>query len=87
MVKRQKRLEKSVVSLKKQIENHFDKLECDIKENDAIFAGYHIKEIEKNLIDELEYKINLLGNVDKGLLDGYRKRFLRKLLKRGEMKM
>lgn len=74
MVKRAKRLEKSIGSLKKQIEEHFGKLEEDIKEKDEILAGYHVKEIEKSLIDDLEYKMNLLGKEDKILIKKYKKR-------------
>jgi hypothetical protein len=74
MVKRDKRLGKSVESLKRQIDLHFTKLENDINEKNDILARYHIKEIEKNLLDSLEYRMNLLGKIDKALLEKYRKR-------------
>ena len=44
-----------------QIENHFKKLDKEIIEEDDITARYHIKEIDKSIIDALEYKIGLLG--------------------------
>jgi len=74
MVKRTKRIERSLESLKKQIEIHLDKLEKDIKEKNEILARYHIKEIEKSLLDDLEYRMGLLGKIDKNPLEKYRKR-------------
>jgi len=61
MVKRSKRLEKGIESLKKEIGEHFDKLEKDISEGDEILVKYHAKEIDKSLIVALERKINLVG--------------------------
>ena len=61
MVKRSKRLERGIESLKKEIEEHFGKLDKDIIEKDEILARYHIKEIDKSLINMLENKIDLLG--------------------------
>ena len=61
MAKRSKRLEKGIESLKKEIEEHFEKLETNIEEKDDILARYHIKEIDKSLITALEHKISLLG--------------------------
>ena len=60
MVKRNKRLKKGIESLKKEIEEHFEKLKKDIIENNKERAEYHYKEIDKSLIDALENKINLL---------------------------
>ena len=60
MVKRSKKLGKGIESLKKEIEEHFDKLDKDLIEDDEILAKYHIKEIDKSLITALEHKINLL---------------------------
>ena len=62
MVKRSKRLEKGIESLKKEIEEHFTKLDKDIIKEDVILAEYHVKEIDKSLITALERKINLLGD-------------------------
>ncbi len=61
MAKRSVRLEKGIESIKEEIKSHFDKLDKEIKDEDEIMARYHIKEIDKSLIDALEYKINLLG--------------------------
>lgn len=61
MVKRTKRLLKAVESLKEEIEEHFKKLESDIKEKNRELTEYHIKEIDCSLINALEDKINLLG--------------------------
>ncbi len=74
MPKREKRLKKSVESLKKQIEEHFKKLEEDIQKNDEEVARYHIKEIDKSLIYDLEYRMSLLGKIDSAILEKYRKR-------------
>ncbi|MBS3098845.1 hypothetical protein J4462_01385 [Candidatus Pacearchaeota archaeon] len=74
MAKREKRLRKSIESIKKQIEEHFKKLEEDIAEGNDVVAGYHIKEIDKSLIDDLEYRMELLGKVDKNVLERYRRR-------------
>mgnify|MGYP001581610952 CR=1 FL=1 len=61
MTKRSKRLEKGVDSLKRQIENHFNKVEEDIKDNEIYIGRYHIKEIEKSLLFTLERKISIIG--------------------------
>jgi hypothetical protein len=74
MVKREKRLRKSIVSIKKQIEEHFGKLEKEVENKDWTFARYHLKEIDKSLIDDLEYRMKLLGVVDKDLLERYRRK-------------
>ncbi|MBI2449140.1 hypothetical protein HYV49_02480 [Candidatus Pacearchaeota archaeon] len=60
MAKRSHRLEKGIESLKKEIEEHFLKIELDIKENKIDRGRYHIKEIDKSLINALEKKMNLL---------------------------
>lgn len=62
MRKRAKKLKIAIESYKEEIEKHFEKLEKDISEKNDILARYHIKEIDKSLIDALEKKINLLGN-------------------------
>ena len=61
MVKRVKKIEKGIESLRKEIEEHFIKLEEDIRENRIERGRYHIKEIDKSLITALKYKISLLG--------------------------
>lgn len=61
MVKRTKRLEKGIESIKKEIEEHFLKLGEDITKKNKYLAEYHSKEIENNLIDAIEYKIGILG--------------------------
>ena len=43
MAKRTKRTKKGVESLKKEIEEHFLKIEKDIKENEIERARYHTK--------------------------------------------
>jgi hypothetical protein len=61
MAKRIKRAQKSIESLKERIEEHFKKIEADIKENNLDRGRYHIKEIDKSLLTALELKINILG--------------------------
>ena len=46
MVKRTKRLEKGIESIKEEIEEHFLKLSEDIINKNKYLAGYHTKEIE-----------------------------------------
>lgn len=74
MAKRSKRVEKGIESLKKQIEEHFAKLEKNMNENEVISVRYYIKEIDKSLITTLEYKISLLGvsAEHSGLIKRYR---------------
>ncbi len=76
MVKRAKRLEKGIESLKKEIEKHFSKIEKDIQENKIERGRYHIKEIDKSLLKALEIKIEILGIEDKSL-EIYKKRLNR----------
>ena len=73
MVKRAKRLEKGIESLKKEIEDHFFKIEKDIKENRVERGRYHIKEIDKILLKALEIKMEILGIKDRSI-EFYRKR-------------
>ena len=54
MGKRAKRIKKSIESLRKQIEEHFLKIENDIKEKRFERGIYHIKEIDKGLLKALE---------------------------------
>jgi len=72
MVKRNKRLSKGIESLKKEIEEHFEKLEEDLREGMIDRGRYHIKELDKSLITALEIKINLLGVNDNSAIE-YRK--------------
>jgi len=73
-------LDKSIESVKKQIEEHFDKLGRDVREKNEVLARYHIKEIDKSLIDDLENRIKLLGGKDLRIVERYRKR-LREIAK------
>lgn len=80
MAKRAKRIEKGIESLKEEIEGHFKKLDSDIIENDEATAKYHIKEIDKSLIANLEKKMLLLSKnsketlENKELIDKFRKK-------------
>ncbi len=60
MVKRAKKAEKGIESLKKEIDKHFERLDKDILGNDEVTARYHIKEIDRSLINTLEKKTRLL---------------------------
>ncbi|MEK6890900.1 MAG: hypothetical protein AABX03_02075 [Nanoarchaeota archaeon] len=64
MAKRNKRIEKGIESLKKEIEKHFEKLNEDLREGNIDRGRYHTKEIDKSLIKYLELKINILGVSD-----------------------
>jgi len=74
MVKRIKRAEKGIESLKKQIEEHFRKIEADIQENNIDRGRYHLKEIDKSLLAALEIKIKILRIEDDKLVRSYRER-------------
>lgn len=74
MVKRVKRAEKGIESLKKQIEEHFCKIEADLRENNIDRGRYHFKEIDKSLLTALEIKIKILGIEDDKLVQSYRER-------------
>jgi len=76
MVKRTKRLEKGIPSLKKQIEEHFSKIDQDIKENRIERGKYHIKEIDKSLLKALELKMEILGIEDKSL-EAFKERLMK----------
>lgn len=64
MVKRAKRLGKGIENIKKEIEEHFSKIEQDIKEDRIERGRYHIKEIDKSLLKALQLKIDFLGIKD-----------------------
>ena len=70
---RTKKILKSIESIKEEIEKHFTKLEGNINEKNEILTRYHIKEIDKSLLDFLEKRLNLL-KADKNLLKQYKKR-------------
>ena len=76
MTKRSNRLKKAIESLKEQIEEHFNKLDNDIENNDFELAGYYAREIDKSLVVSLENKINFLGkdSMDEELIKKYRGR-------------
>jgi uncharacterized protein YktB (UPF0637 family) len=80
MAKRAKRLEKGIESLKKEIGEHFVKIETDISEDNMDRGRYHIKEIDKSLLKSLEIKLKILG-VEDDSVQLYRKR-LEKLRKK-----
>ena len=61
MVKRVKRVGKGIEGLKKQIEEHFGKIDRDIQEKNVDRGRYHLKEIDKSLLKALEIKIKILG--------------------------
>ena len=67
MAKRIKRIEKGAESLKKEIEEHFLKLEEDIRESKIDRGKYHVKEIDKSLLKALEIKLEILGINDESL--------------------
>ena len=83
MAKRVKRIKKGAESLKREIEEHFAKLEEDIRENRIDRARYHAREIDRSLIKALEIKIKFLGSQDDSVKI-YRKR-LDKLKKKLEI--
>ena len=66
--------------MKRQIEEHFGKIEEDIQENNIDRGIYHFKEIDKSLLIALEIKIKILGIEDDKLIQSYRER-LEKLRK------
>jgi hypothetical protein len=73
MVKRIKRLERGIESLKEEIEKHLKKIEEDIFENNLDRGRYHIKEIDKSLLNALELKIQILG-IDDDSIKMFRKK-------------
>jgi len=83
MAKRIKRIEKGTESLKRQIEEHFIKLENDIQGKRVDRGRYHAKEIDKSLLKALEIKIKILG-IDDNSVQIYLER-LNNLKKKLEM--
>ena len=53
--------------MKKEIEEHFAKLEEDIRMNRVERGRYHAKEIDKSLLKSLEIKLEFLGSNDDSL--------------------
>lgn len=86
MVKRAKRAEKGAQSLKKEIEEHFEKIEEDVLIKNIDRARYHLKEIDKSLLKALEIKIKILGIQGDNSVQIYKKRLemLRKNLSLNE---
>ncbi|MBU2576145.1 MAG: hypothetical protein KKF50_00305 [Nanoarchaeota archaeon] len=80
MAKRIKRVEKGIESLKREIEEHFNKIDRDIQENNIDRGRYHLKEIDKSLLNALEIKIKILGIKDDTSLRTYKEK-LEKLKK------
>jgi hypothetical protein len=82
MVKRVKRVEKGIESLKEQIEEHFKKIDRDIQEKNVDRGRYHLKEIDKSLLKALEIKIRILGITNDTSILTYKERLenLRKIL-------
>jgi len=76
MVKRTKKIEKGIESLKVRIEEHFLKIEQDVKEKRPERGLYHIKEIEKSLLKALELKLGILGIKDNSV-EVYKERLKR----------
>ena len=79
MAKRAKRLVKGIESLKKEIEEHFVKIENDILEGRIERGIYYVKETDRSLLNALELKNRILGKKDNSVAV-YRKR-LEKLRK------
>ena len=80
MAKRVKRIEKGIESLKKEIEEHFKKIEDDILEKNIDRGRYHVKEIDKSFLKALEIKIKILGIENDNSISIFRER-LEKLRK------
>lgn len=59
-MKRSKKAGKSAESIKEQIEKHFEKLKKEVDEKNEVLVRYHVKEIDKSLIDALEKKMKIL---------------------------
>jgi len=74
MAKRAKRIERGIESLKKEIEDHFNKIEQDIREKNIDRGRYHIKEIDKSLLAALEIKFKILKIESDKSLSLYRER-------------
>ncbi|MDP2925187.1 MAG: hypothetical protein Q8N99_02330 [Nanoarchaeota archaeon] len=85
MVKRDKRLKKSIQSIKEQIEKHFEKLDREISKKEETAARYRVKEIERSLIADLEKRMRLLKDIDEELLEEYRKKLEEHEKKLGEL--
>jgi len=83
MAKRNKRAQKGIESLKKVIEDHFRKIEMDIKEKNLERGRYHYKEIENSLIVALGGKLKILKQ-DESLVESYKQR-LKKLKEKLEL--
>ncbi len=67
MVKRAKRAKTATVNIKKEIEAHFLKIEEDINNGNFERGKYHIKEIDRSLIEALKNKLRILGEEDEDI--------------------
>jgi len=67
MVKRSKRVKTATISIKEEIEAHFQKIEEDINNGNFERGKYHIKEIDRSLIDALKNKLRILGEEDEDI--------------------
>ncbi len=86
MAKRVKRAEKGTDSLKKQIGEHFEKIERDISEGNIDRGKYHIKEVDKSLLAALELKIKILQIKEDNSVQIYKEKLekLRKIVESKE---
>ncbi len=71
MAKRSKRAKKAIESLRKQIEEHFEKLEQDVKNGNFDLGRYHYNEIDFSLLTALVEKIKIIDG-DMGIVEEYR---------------
>lgn len=67
MAKRSKRAKKGIESIKKEIEVHFQKVEEDIDNENIERGRYHVKELDRSLINALKNKLKVLGKEDKDI--------------------
>ncbi len=76
MARRTTKVRKSIESLKKQIGEHFLKVEKDIDEGNVEAGLYHVKEIDKSLLKALEIKLEHLkaSKEEMEILESYKKR-------------
>jgi hypothetical protein len=67
MAKRSKRIKTGIESIKNEIAAHFKKIEEDIENKDFETGRYHIKEINRSLINALKNKLKILGKEDEDI--------------------
>lgn len=85
MAKRSKRAKQGIESIKEEIAAHFKKIEEDIKEKNLDRGKYHIKEVDRSLINALKHKLKIMGIEDRDVHE-YEKKLkeLNERLERGE---